>query len=84
VASDRSTAQRAPLQGRELLADLTAAGRTRLPPAGQRLAGLEDQGLHLVGPDVQDRRDLLLRQIAELGEHERRALVVGQAGDVAQ
>ena len=34
VAADRRTAQRAPLQRRELLADLTAAGGARLPPAG--------------------------------------------------
>ena len=84
VAADRGATQRAPLQRRELLADLLAAHGTRLPPPGQCLASLEDQRLHLVGPDVEGGRDLLLGEVAELGEHQRRALLVGQAGDVAQ
>ena len=33
---------------------------------------------------VEGGRDLLVREVAQLGEHQRRALVVGQPGDIAE
>ena len=69
---------------RELLADLDARRLARPPPAGQRLARLEDERLHLVAPHAEDLGDLVVAVVAQLEEHERRALLLGQLLEVGQ
>jgi hypothetical protein len=65
--------------GGELLADLDAWGRARVARAHQPLARLEDERLDLLAPHPEHGRDLRVRLVAELEEHQRGALVVGQA-----
>ena len=67
---------------RKLGADVATRDRPRAPGAGERLARLEDQRLHLVGAHADDVADLLVGEIVELGEHERRALILGEASQV--
>jgi hypothetical protein len=68
----------------ELLADV-GAGRVASDAAGQeRGAGLEHERFDLVARARQDPRDLLVRDVAELGEHEGGALIVGQVRHVGQ
>jgi hypothetical protein len=65
--------------GGELLADLDAWGRTRVAGAHQRLARLEDERLDLLTSHPEHGSDLRMRLVAELEEHQRGALVVGEA-----
>ena len=83
MAAQRSAPQGAAAQGRELLADVGARRLAGGAPADQRFAGLEHERLHLVPAHAEDLGDVVLGVIAELEEHERRALLVGQAAEVA-
>ena len=67
----------------ELLADLRAGGLAGALGALEPLAGLEDERLDLVALDAEDLGDLVVPAVLELEEDERRALVLGQALDVA-
>src|SRR5213078_1265953 len=67
-----------------LLADLSARGVARVPRREQRLAGLEDECLHLFPTDPQDARDLVVRMVAQLEEDECAALVVGKVLQVEE
>ena len=84
VAVQRRAPQRAAAEVRELLADLLARRLTRRPARDQRGAGLEHERLHLLPRDVEHRGDLVVRDGAELGEHQRGPLVLGQRRDVAE
>ncbi len=68
----------------QLRPHLAAGQVARLAPSGQRRARLVDQRAHLVAPASDHLGDLGVVEVIELGEHERHALVVGQAGDVGQ
>jgi hypothetical protein len=69
---------------RQQLASLGARTMTSSPTAHERLARLEDQRLDLLAAHAQHRRDLSLRLVTQLKEHQRRALVGGQPLDVLQ
>ena len=83
MAAQRAAPQRAAAQRRELLAHVPARRLARRPPAHERLARLEHQGLDLLAPDAEDGRDVLVGMVADLEEHERRSLIGRQALDVA-
>jgi hypothetical protein len=76
--------QRAATQHGELLLDLAAVGVARLAGVRKRLASLEHEGLDLVLAHVEGHGDLLVRERAELGEHERGPLVVREALEVGE
>jgi hypothetical protein len=84
VPAQRGAPQRTGAQALELGADLRARRVARLAAGDQRAAALEDERLHLVARHAQHGADLVVRAGAELGEHERGALVLGQAGEVGQ
>ena len=60
------------------------ASRAPCARGDQRGAGLEHERLHLLAAAAEHVGDLVVRHVAELREHERGALLLGQAGDVAQ
>jgi hypothetical protein len=68
----------------ELHADLRARRLPRSLGGDQRAAGLEHEGLDLVGPDAEDVADLGVGQGVELGHDERGPLLLGQLGHVAE
>src|SRR5438477_123993 len=61
----------------ELLTDLVAGDLARPAALEQGGAGLEDERLHLHGLAPHDLRDLGVREVAHLREHDRGALVLG-------
>ncbi len=67
-----------------MLANLCARTIPRLPAPHQGLARLVDQGLHLFLADAQHRRNVGVRVVAELEQHERGTLVQGQPLQVVQ
>ncbi len=67
----------------ELLAHGLARDVTRIPPRHERRPSLEDERLHPCGVATERLRDLRLRQVAELVERERGALLGRQRDDVA-
>ena len=68
----------------DLLADLLARRLARLAAGRERRPRLEHQRLHLLPRHVQHERDLVVGDGPELGQHERGALLLGQARDVAE
>ena len=82
VAAQRTAAQGAAARDRELLADRGARGRAGVALGHQLGPGLEDEGLDLGGGDADRLADLGLGEPAELEQHERGALVLGQAAEV--
>jgi hypothetical protein len=84
VTAQLGAPQRAAAQHGELLLDLAAVGVARLARAGQRLAGLEDECLDLVPAHVERHSDLVVGEGTELGEDERRALVLGELLQVGE
>ena len=83
VAAQRATAQGAAAGDREFLADRRAGGGAGVAFGHQLGSSLEDEGLDLAGRHVDRLGDLRLREAAQLEQHERRALVLGQAPEVA-
>jgi hypothetical protein len=77
VVAQAAAPQRALAGGGQLGADLLARGRARVTALDQALAGAEDQALHLARLTVQDRGGLRVREVLELGEQQRGALVLG-------
>ena len=84
VAAQRAAAQLAAARGRELLADVLARRLARVAVGDQPGARLVHERLDLGRRHVDHRGDLGMGEVADLGEHERGALVVGQPRDVAQ
>ena len=84
VPPQRRAPQLRAAQLRQLLADVGARRVARRAVGGQRRARLVDVGLHLLAPAVEDPRDLVVGDVAELGQHERRALVVRQPGEAGE
>jgi hypothetical protein len=84
VAAQRGALESGAARRRELLADLDARRLAGAAPARERLARLEDQRLHLLAPHAEDLGDLVVAVVAELEEHERRALLLGEAFEVGQ
>jgi hypothetical protein len=76
-------AQSAPERG-ELRADVGTRRLTGRAVGGKRGPGLEHQRLDLLPIASKDPCDLLPRDVAELGEDERDALVIWQPRDVGQ
>jgi hypothetical protein len=64
---------------RELLADLRTGTVPRVSAAEQALAGLVDQSLDLLTSNAQDRRDFVVRMVAEFEQHERCSLFLRQS-----
>ena len=69
---------------RQARADLRARTIAGLPPPDESLARLEDQRLHLLLAHTENGRDLGLRVVAELEQHERGALIERQPVHVLQ
>jgi hypothetical protein len=84
VAAQRPTPQLTAAGGREQLAHVLARRLAGVAFGDQARARLVHQGLDLGRRHVDHPRDLRVREVADLREHERGALVVGQARDVAQ
>ena len=84
MAPQHRPPQGGPARRRELPADVRARRIARGPAGGQRLPRLEHQCLHLRRRASEAARDLGVRQVAEQREHEGRALILGQAGDIGQ
>src|SRR5204862_6333220 len=84
VPAQRRALERRAAGGRELLADLDARRLARPPPAGERLARLEHERLHLLAPHAEDLGDLVVAVVAQLEEDERRALPLGQLLEVGE
>ena len=82
MAAQRSAAQDAAACDLELFTDLLARGAARVALGDQRRARLKDERLDLAGGTSDRRCDLRMAQIAQLEEHERLALVVGQPPEV--
>jgi hypothetical protein len=82
VAAQWRSPESRPAGQRQLLTDLLAGGRTRLALAGERLAGLVHERLHLLRADIEDRGDLAMGVRTELGQQQRGALVLGQLAEV--
>ena len=82
VPAKIGSAQSATALGRELLADLGAVGLARVAACYERLTGLEHQRLDLLPRNAEHLADLFVAEGIDLGEHERRALVLGQAAHV--
>jgi hypothetical protein len=83
VPAQRRPAQRTAAQRRELLLDVAAVRLAGLARLHERGAGLEDEGRDASAPHAEDAGDLLVVEVAELGEHERRALVVAERVQIA-
>src|SRR2546421_12648145 len=62
----------------ELLTDVGAVGLPRHATGQERLASLEDERLDLLLRDAQRLGDLIVSERIELGQDERRALIVRQ------
>jgi hypothetical protein len=71
-------------RARQLLADVGAGRVARHAVSGQRGAGLEDERLHLLASAVEDAGDLVVGNIAELGQHECGSLGSGKAGEAGE
>src|SRR5262249_46563811 len=84
VATQRCTPQRGAAKGRQLLANLCTRRLARVSAGDERGARLESERLDLLARAAEKLGDLLVRNAAELGEHERGALVVRQPSDVGQ
>jgi hypothetical protein len=84
VAAQRVAPQRAATQVRKLLADLHARGLARRAAGDQGAAGLEHERLHLLLRAPEHGADLVVRHVAQLGEHERGALIGREAAEVAE
>src|SRR5256885_1089945 len=69
---------------RKVLAVLRARVLTRLARRDEPLSCLEDERLDLVAPHFEDLGDLVVCMRAELGEQQRRPLVVGQPREIAE
>ena len=78
VAPQRRAPQGAAAQRRELLLDVAAGRVARLARLHEGGTRLEDEGGDPGAPDAEDVRDLLVVEVAQLGEDERGALVVAQ------
>ena len=84
VTAQRTAAQLAAAGVRELLADLLARGLARVALRDQVRARLVDERLDLGRRHADHRADLDVGHVGQLGEHERRALVLGEPVDVGQ
>jgi hypothetical protein len=84
VAAQRGVTPHAPAKDGELLTDLFTRRLASGAAGDQRGAGLEHERLHLRRRAHEDLRDLLVRDVAELSEHERGALIVRESRDVGQ
>ena len=71
-------------RSRELLADLVARDLARPAALDEGRAGLEDERLDLHGLAPHDLRDLGVRQVTDLREHDRRTLVLGKRTNVGE
>ena len=78
MAPQRRAPQGAAAQRRELLLDVAAGGVARLARLHEGGTRLEDEGGDPGAPDAEDVRDLLVVEVAQLGEDERGALVVAE------
>lgn len=64
---------------RELLANLRAVGFARRASGQQRFPGLEHERFDLLARDAEDRADLTVTEGLELGEDQRRSLILRKA-----
>ena len=81
VPAQGPAAQLAAARDGELFANLQAGGVVSVAVGEQRAARLKDQRLDLAHLAPHDRRDRLVGEVVELGQQQRRALVLGQAAD---
>ena len=84
VIAQVPAAQRRSGRDGKLLADRVARDRARVRRRHQVLARLEDQRLDLPRPHADHLAHLGMREVAELGEQQRRALVVGQRAQIVE
>ncbi len=77
-------AQRAPVQGCELLTNLVARRIARLAALDQRAPRAEHQGLHLGRVAAEHGGHLRVGEITELGQEKRRPLLIWQLGQVSE
>ena len=82
VAAQRPAPERAAASGGELLADRRARRLAGVALRDQRRARLVDERLDLRRAHADHLGDLLVREVGQLCQHERRALIMGQALDV--
>ena len=80
----RAAPERAAAERGDLLADLHTRDLLRGAALDQRGPRLEHERLHLQHVAPHDLGDLRVREVPELGEDERRALIPGQRGDVGE
>ena len=81
VPAQRPAAQFAAARDGQLFADLQAGRAERVAVGEQRAARLVDERLDLAHLAPNDRRDRGVGQVVELGQQQRRALVLGQPAD---
>ena len=84
VAPERGSTDSAPVGRGKLLADFPTRCVARRPAGRERAARLEHERLHLLPRTAQDAADLLMREVAQLHQHQRRPLLLGQAPDVRE
>ena len=84
VQPQLGASQRAAAQVGQLLADLLAGQLARLAAGHEPGARAVDKRLHARHLAAEDRGDVGLRQAADLGQQQRRALLVGQLAQVGQ
>jgi hypothetical protein len=75
VGARRAAGEDPPLERCQPLPDLRARTIPRLPATHERLAGLEDERLHFLPAHAQHLSNFMVRVVAELEQHQRRALV---------
>jgi hypothetical protein len=84
VTAQRRPPKRGPTQCGQLLADLRARSFAGAAAGLERRSGLVGQRLDLLATTSQTLRDLVVGDVAQLGEHERGALVVRQPRQIGQ
>jgi hypothetical protein len=84
VLAERAAPKRAASGGGELFANVGARRLAGVAVFDQRRPRLEHERLHLHRVTSHDGADVRVRQVAELGEHQRRALLLGKLAHVVK